>query len=243
MIRLPNPITMVVRFRMDAALYEPPPPRRPGQRGRSRKKGVRLPTLLAVAVDSATVWTEHVVQYWYGELKRSIQITSSTAVWFHSGQPPVPIRWVIIRDPLGRFKTQALLCTDLSASPEQIVAWFIQRWQLEVTHREVREHLGVETQRQWSDKAIARTTPALLGLFSLVTVFAHHLACQENRTRCPRRTAWYAKPLPTFSDAIAVVRHALWRHPTFHTSHFNRHIAKLPQAVFSRFAEALCYSS
>lgn len=259
MIRLPNPITMVVRFRMsrdpdsasrivkrdqgDAALYEPVPPRRPGQRGRSRKKGARLPTLLAVAADSTTVWTEHVVQYWYGELKRSIQITSSTAVWFHSGQPPVPMRWVIIRDPLGRFKTQALLCTDLTASPKQIVAWFIQRWQLEVTHREVREHLGVETQRQWSDKAIARTTPTLFGLFSLVTVFAHHLACQDNRTLCPRRAAWYAKPLPTFSDAIASVRHALWRYPTFHTSHFNRHIAKLPKAVFNRFAEARCYSS
>jgi hypothetical protein len=74
-------------------------------------------------------------------------------------------------------------------------------------------------------------------LFSLVTVFAHHLALAT------RRAAWYAKPLPTFSDAIAAVRHALWRHPTLHTSCFNRHIAKMPQAVFGRFADALCHSS
>jgi len=127
MIRLPNPITMVVRFRMDTALYEPAPPRRPGQLGRPRKKGARLPTLLTVAADPATLWTEHVVRHWYGEVKRHIQITSGTAVWFHSGMPVVPIRWVIVRDPLGRFKTQALLCTDLSASPIQILEWFIQR--------------------------------------------------------------------------------------------------------------------
>jgi hypothetical protein len=249
MIRLPNPITMVVRFRLDAALYEPAPPRRPGQKGRPRKKGVRLPALTQVAADPTTVWTPHIVHYWYGELERQIEFTSGTAVWkppaagwFHIAKPVVPIRWVILRDPLGRFKTQALLCTDLHACPIQIVEWFIQRWQMEVTQREVRQHLGVETQRQWSDKAIARTTPALFGLFSLITVLAHHLARTHLAHLPIRRTAWYAKPLPTFSDAIAFVRHELWRCPTFHMSHANGHIAKLPDAIFSRFAEALCYS-
>jgi len=243
MTQLANPITMVTRFRMDAALYSPAPARLLGQKGRPRKKGERKPTLLAVAADPATVWTDHVVRYWYGEVKRHIQITSDSAVWFHSGLPLVPIRWVIIRDPLGRFKTQALLCTDPNVSPVQIVEWFIQRWQMEVTHREVREHLGVETQRQWSDLAITRTTPALFGLFSLVTILAHHLAFTHSDRLPVRRAAWYAKPLPTFSDAIAVVRHEFWRCPTFHTSRFNRHIAKLPVAIFNRFADALCFSS
>ena len=56
---------------------------------------------------------------------------SGTAVWYHGGKPPVPLRWVLIRDPRGEFPTQALLCTDLDAPPEQIVAWFVLRWQLE----------------------------------------------------------------------------------------------------------------
>lgn len=241
MIRLPNPITMVVRFRLDAALYAPAPPKPPGQKGRPRKKGARLPALSAIALDVATVWMEHVVPYWYGERKRLIQLATGTAVWFRSGLPLVPIRWVIVRDPLGRFKTQALLCTDLNVSPTQIVEWFIQRWQLEVTHREVREHLGVETQRQWSDAAIARTTPALFGLFSLVTVMAHHLATHGQVLA--RQAAWYAKPHSTFSDALAAVRFVLWRHPTFHLSRANRHIAKIPQAIFDRFADALCFTS
>ena len=85
----------------------------------------------------------------------------------------------MIRDPKGKFKTQALLCTDLNIDPVQtpalaagasVIKWFVLRWQLEVTYHEVREHLGVETQRQWSDLAILRTTPALLALFSLVTL-------------------------------------------------------------------------
>ncbi len=241
MTQLANPIIMVVRFRMDAALYEPAPPRDPKAKGRPRKKGKRLPTLAAVAADAATGWTRQVMRHWYGEVKRTIEFTSDTAVWFHSGQPTLPIRWVIVRDPLGRFKTQALLCTNLQASPVQIIEWFIQRWQIEVTQREVREHLGVETQRQWSDLAILRTTPALFGLFSLVTVLAHRLA-QRGKVLA-RATAWYAKPRPTFSDALAAVRLELWRQPTFQMSKNNTHIAKLPIAIFKRFAEALCYAS
>ena len=241
MSQLATPITMVVRFRLDAALYEPAPARRPGQQGRPRKKGARLPTLAQVAVNPHTRWQRHTVRYWYGELKRAIEITSGTAVWFHCGHPAVPIRWVIVRDPLGKFKTQALLCTDLQAKPQQIVEYFIQRWQLEVTLRDVREHLGVETQRQWSALAIARTTPALLGLFSLVTVLAHRLA-QRGKV-LTRQTAWYAKPRPTFSDALAAVRYELWRCPTFHPSQANRDIAKLPATVLKHLAFALCYST
>src|SRR4029079_10086111 len=129
----------------------------------------------------------------------------------------------------------------LQAQPLQIVQWFIQRWQLEVTHREVREHLGVETQRTWSDLAIARTTPALFGLFSLVTVLAHFLAKHEKVLA--RQTAWYGKPIPTFRDALAAVRCQLWRCPTFHVSKANADIAKLPNSVFKRFADALSYAT
>jgi hypothetical protein len=95
-----------------------------------------------------------------------IEMVSQTAIWFHGGLPPLPIRWVLIRDPQGKFKTQALLCTDVKQDPVQIIKWFDLRWQMVVTCHEVREHLGVETQRQWSDLASLCTTPALRGLFS-----------------------------------------------------------------------------
>src|SRR5919202_1826681 len=128
---------------------------------------------------------------WYGGGRRDVDVATRTAVWYHTGLPPVPIRWVLIRDPQGTFATQALLCTDLAADPAQILAWFVQRWQLEVTLEEARRHLGDETQRQWSERAIRRATPALLGLFSLVTLLAHQR--MTDPTEATRQAAWYRK--------------------------------------------------
>jgi len=223
--RLVHPICMITRLRLDAALYEPAPPRCEGQKGRPRKKGKRLPTLEAVLQDPKTTWQEVTFQEWYGEKRRTVEITSGNAVWFHSGLPPLPIRWVLIRDPKGKFKPQALLCTDVKIEPVQILKWFVRRWQMEVTFHEVRTHLGVETQRQWADQAIARTTPALLGLFSLVTLWAHTHA---HKGSLPiRQTAWYTKTLPTFSDALTIVKQELWHHLLFQPSLFQGNMQKM----------------
>jgi hypothetical protein len=169
-----------------------------------------------------------------------VEVATGTAVWYHSGLPPVPLRWVLIRDPLGTFDTQALLCTDPAATPAQILGWFVQRWQLEITFEEVRRHLGVETQRQWSDLAIRRTTPALLGLFSLVTLLAHPHMAAAGRVR---RAAWYPKPRPTFADALALVRRQLWGQAAFRTSTRAGDGVEVPRALVERLTDALCYAA
>ena len=193
--------------------------------GRPRKKGKRLPTLETVLNDEQTIWQTLIVQEWYGEKQREIQIASHTAVWYHSGKPPLPIRWVLIRDPKKKFKSQALLCTNLETSPEQIIQWFVRRLQVEVTFHEVRTHLGVETQRQWADLSILRITPALLSLFSLITLLANCHA-QKNQLLI-QRTAWYNKKLPTFSDALATVKQEFWSQIFFRTSRKNNDNQKL----------------
>jgi DDE superfamily endonuclease len=187
--KLTNPITFITRLRLDAALYEPAAPRRPRQIGRPRLKGERLPNLSEVAVDPRTVWKPTTIANWYGSEERKVEMASATAVWYSTGLFAVPVRWVLIRDPQGEFKTQALLCTDLDADPKKILRWFVTRWQLEVTFQEMRRHLGFETQRQWSDMAIRRTTPALLGLFSLVALFAHQ-RIREAAGVFRRQAAW-----------------------------------------------------
>jgi hypothetical protein len=224
--QLRNPICMITRFRLDAALYEPVKPE-PGKMGRPRKKGNRLPTLEKVAENQDTRWKRLTVQEWYGEKKRDIEITSQTAVWFHNGTPPLPIRWVIVRDPKKIFKTQALLCTDIHVSAEQIIQWFVRRWQVEVTFHEVRTHLGVETQRQWADLSILRSTPALLGLFSIVTLLAN-LHAQKQKLPV-QQAAWYNKQLPTFSDALRIVKQTLFSLRPFQTSQFYYEIRKVPR--------------
>lgn len=238
---LPEPVYMVTQLRLDAALYEPAPPRTTGMLGRPRKKGKRLPKLSDVLEDKLTIWKRISVENWYGQGSTQVEITSGTAVWYHSGMPVVPLRWVLIRDPNGKFQTKAILCTDQSAEPVQILKWFIRRWQVEVTFQEVRTHLGVETQRQWSDKAIARTTPILMGLFSWVTLLAHR--SQKNGKFPVRQAAWYAKTTPTFSDAIALVRRRIWEHWGFCMSVSGSNMQKLRPILLNRLFEAVCYST
>jgi hypothetical protein len=234
-------VTVITRLRLDAALYEPAPPRRPRQNGRPRIKGKRLPTLAAVAAASTTGWTPVTVAQWYGAGARTVEIAADTAVWYHSGLPPVALRWVLIRDPQGQFATQALLCTDPAAEPAQIIAWFVLRWQLEVTFEEARRHLGVETQRHWSDLAIRRTTPILFGLFSVVTLLAHEHAGET--ALVVRQAAWYHKDEPTFADALAVVRRDLWQHLAFRASAAESELVKVPRALLDHLTETLAYAA
>ena len=246
---LREPVTLIARLRMDAALYAPAPARQPGQNGRPPLKGARRPSLKTLLDQPQTTWASAAVA-WYDGATRTVELTSQTAVWYRSGKPPVPIRWVLIRDPQGSFATQALLCTDPAEDPTRILQWFVLRWQLEVTpypvrgrlFQEVRTHLGVETQRQWSDLAIARTTPVLLGLFSWTTLAAH--ALQNRRPMTQRTAAWYDKPSPTFVDAIALVRRRLWlASEGFSLSAADPDIQELPVALFHRLVDSLTYAA
>ncbi len=236
-----RPVTFIARLRLDAALYTPAPPRQPGQMGRPRLKGQRLPTLKTLLDCPNTRWMSAALA-WYDDVARTIEFSSQTALWYHTGKPPVPIRWALIRDPMRQFDSQALLCTDTTVAPVQIIKWFVLRWQVEVTFQEARAHLGVETQRQWSDRAIARTTPVLLGLFSWITLAAHLLG-----NRClgtPRSAAWYAKSEPTFVDAIALARRHLWfASATFCMSSQNPDMQQIPTPSFNRFIESLAYAA
>ena len=231
----------VTRLRLDARLFTPAPTRRPGTNGRPRLKGERLPLLSAVLTDPATVWQRLTVARWYGEGARDIELATGTVVWHHPGLPLVPLRWVLVREPLGQFDAQALLSTDLALSAVDVVGYFVRRWRVEVTFQETRRHLGVETQRQWSDAAIARTTPVLLALFSSVTLLAARLV---HDGRLPVRTAaWYVKRTPTFSDALAAVRAHCWRWQRFRTSPREVDMVNLPRHVVRRLSEAACYAA
>jgi len=234
-------VAVVTRLRLDAAVYEPAPARRAKQTGRPRKKGRRLPTLQQVATATATPWQRVTVRGWYGERARTVAMVSGTCVWYHTGMPAVPIRRVLIRDPEGQFETQALLCTKLEVTPLQVLEWFVLRWQVEVTFEEARAHLGMETQRQWSAKAVARTTPCVLGLYSLMSLLAERMREQQGLT--VRRDAWYAKERVTFSDTLAMVRRWLWAEQHFQLSQTAADLMKVPRAFFERLTETLCYAA
>jgi hypothetical protein len=229
-------VTMITRLRLDAGLFEPPPERRLGTKGRPPVKGARLPSLTKRLSDPATAWQRIEVSNWYGRTKRRLDLASGTALWHHPGKQ-LAIRWLLVRDPTGQKEPQAFLSTDLSVDPVEMLGWFVRRWRIEVTFEEAR-HLGMETQRQWSDRAIARTTPALLGLFSLVTLWATRLASDRGLPRDHVR--WYPKQSATFSDALALVRRELWTSLSFATSGHDRDVQKIPADIFDRLMLVAC---
>jgi hypothetical protein len=234
-------VSVITRLRLDAALYEPAPARQRGQNGRPRKKGARLPTLKQVLADGATPWQGVTLERWYGASARRVEMATGTCVWYHAGMPAVPIRWVLVRDPQAEFDAQAFLSTNLEVAAQQMLAWFVRRWTVEVTFEEARAHLGVETQRQWSEKAITRTTPALFALYSVVTLLAAHLI--ERQELSVRRAAWYAKESATFSDTMAMVRRYLWSHAYFSMSGIKADMIKVPRSLLERLTETLCYAA
>jgi hypothetical protein len=207
--------SLITRLRLDAALYDPPPAREPRQLAQPRLKGDRRPTLEAVWADAETPWSKLTMDPWYDDGPREVEVATDTAVWFQSGKLPMLLRWVLIRNRNKCFEPQALLSTNLDHTPEQILTWFSRRWTIEGTLEEARAHLGMETQRHWNERAIARTTPALLSLYSIITLTAHQLLRKESTI--VRVTAWYAKIRPTFAEAIALVRRHLWDHLHFST--------------------------
>jgi hypothetical protein len=236
-------VCVITRLRLDASLFRPAPKRRRGQRGRSPLKGRRLPKLSCVLASKKTIWSSIVVSQWYNAQQRRLLVATGTAVWYHAGIAPVPIRWVLVRDPSGEHDPSAFLSTDLDATPATILGWFVSRWRVETTFQEARAHLGVETQRQWSDLAIVRTTPALLGLFSLVTVWADSLARDAGSVLRPHAAVWYHKQEPTFSDAIAAVRRVLWAPPDLSMSRQQGETVIMPVTLVKRVFQTLCLAA
>ena len=156
-------------------------------------------------------------------------------------KPPISGRFVLVRDPEGQLEPRAYLCTDESLRPTRILSYFVRRWQMEVTFAECRRHLGVETQRQWSRLAIDRTTPVLLGLFSLVSLLGQR--SHSTGELAPRQAAWYSKRAPSFSDAIAAVRRQLWLHENISYSRNNAEHPFISHQLLQRWADALAYAA
>ena len=167
-------------------------------------------------------------------------LASATAVWCHSGKPPVTIRWVAGARPHRRFEPQALLCTDVTLEARRIVGFFVRHRTMETTFQEAKTHLGIEGQRQWNDLAVARATPLRLALFCLVTLLVQRQPAWQTSVR---QAAWYKKALPTFPDALTQVRRCLWRQMAFCMSSDQPNSRKPPANLFVHFGELLTYAA
>ena len=230
-------VTWITTGRLDAVLHELPPQRTRHTIGRPRVVGQRLASLQQVLQDPETHWQKLTLD-WYGEGQRTVEICTATALWYRYGSDPLPIRWVLTRDPSGKRPPKAIFSTDPTQTAEQMIRDFMKRWSLEVTFEESRAHLGIETQRQWSDLAIERSTPLLFGLYSLVTLFGR--ALHPDGQIPIAQAAWYRKHSATFRDVLAVVRRHLWGQGTFPTSPTAPDVVLVPRSTFEHWSWAVC---
>jgi len=251
-INFRKPVRYVSRLRLDASLYAAPKPKPASQPGPQPGVGARLPSPQDLLDGPNTIWDLREVDWYSGE-RRLVETTTGVAFWYSTGQTPLPIRYIVVRDPLGKLEPAAFFTTDPEAfpstpyqpvstlSPFQILDWFIGRWNEEVTFEDVRQHLGFETQRQWSDLAILRTSPAILGLFSFVTLLAHALLGDDELP--VRQAAWYVKDEATFADVLAFVRRYLWEEVQLQTYGSNPHTLEVPAAAWRDLLEVLAYAA
>jgi hypothetical protein len=232
-------VRLIAPLRLDARLFTPAPEREPGAVGRPRVAGDRLPDLDIVLADPKAEWSRAAVR-WYDGADRDLEIAGGTAVWYHNGFEPLPLRWVLTRDPAGRLEPRAYFSTRPEDEAASIPAEFIKRWPIEVTFEEARAHLGVETQRQWSDRAIERETPCLLGLYSVVALLGE--ALHRASPIAIRAAAWYPKAEATFSDVLAAVRRECWGFLDIRTSERDPSCAEIPRPQLDRLLNAVCYA-
>ena len=231
-------ITLIAPLRLDARLFEPPPTTKAAT-GRPRIVGQRVSDLRDVLVSQATVWQTETIA-WYGKGWKTVEVTTGTALWYSTGFTPLSLRWVLVRDPEGKRASRAFFSTDQQQPAASIVADVVQRWPLEVTVEESRAHLGIDTQRQWNDQAIERSTPTLFGLYRLTALLGD--ACYGAGNIPISTSAWYRKPYATFSDVLAAVRSLLWDSQSFQTSPTDPDMVIIPHSVLSRLTHAVCYS-
>ena len=202
-----NNVALISRMRLDAQLFQMPV-NRPNKVGRKQIKGEHI-NLKNLLQDPKQVWQTLTVN-WYGGEQRTLECLSFVCLWYHAGELPLELRVVLVKTPGGKNEAEVFFSTDTNHSAFEIINWFILRWNIEVTFFEVRAHLGVETQRQWSDNAIQRSTPLLMAMYSLLTLIALKMNVVK-KLATYEITAWYNKQGElTFADIIVLVRRSIW---------------------------------
>ncbi len=162
-------VTLISRLRLDAQLFEFPE-FEPKKLGRPPIKGDRI-SLKALLNDPEQIWQSSTID-WYGGKSKVVEYLSFVCLWYQAGKTPVPMRIVLVKTPDGKNVAETFFSTDVGLTATKIIFYFVCRWNIEVTFEETRAHLGIETQRQWSDKAIQRSTPLLMGLYFILTLVA-----------------------------------------------------------------------
>jgi hypothetical protein len=203
-------LTLVSLLHPEACMYEPPPPRPKGMKGRNRVRGQKLPHPAAVVAQSKR---KRLTVDWYAANRRKVEYVTGTGHWYKATEGLVKIRWVFVHDRQGRMQDRYFYSTDPSMSPSKIIALYTARWSIEVTFQEVKQRLGFATSRNRTPKSVERTGMFLMSLYTVVAlIYRKQIAGRKPRIG---KNPGHQKLEPTFSDALASVRRVLWDETIF----------------------------
>ncbi len=239
--RMIEPVVIVTRLRLDAALYDPAPVRKPGTTGRPRKKGARQSTLAQRLADPETVW-QRITVAWYGGTTRTVELASATAVWYHNGLPPVAIRWVLIRDPASGSSIPKRFCAPISRlrlKPSWSGLFCDGNWKSLF----MRSVLIWAWRRSGNGPILPSCAPPLPCSRSFLWSPSLLISCSRVSLCLFAAAAWYTKALPTFSDTLALVRQHLWPVTLSYLSPAKADMIEIPRALFERFIQTLAFAA
>jgi Transposase DDE domain len=226
-------LTLVSKFYSDAALYKPPPPRTRRTIGHPRVKGPKLPSPQEVVAHRAR--RAHLAVSW-GGTTRDVEIVTGTGHWYRIGEALVVVRWVYVHDCTGTHRDEYFFTTNLNLRPKQIVECYTQRWSIETTFQECREHLKLASTKCYGQHTVLRFTPCLFGLYTLIVLLYLQL---PDLLRLPSVVSWSGKSTTTFADMLTCVRRAIWQQWFFQTPTTAEPFSKLPRSLQETILYAL----
>lgn len=206
----PKNLRMIGPLRWDAALYELPEPRRPGQHGATPKKGKRLPTPREM-IEDTQAYPEKVQKVQLGSTVRRLRLQVVRDILWYTGAKTEPVSLVLVRDVAGVWRDEALLATSQDATAEFVVSGYCRRWSVEVAFLESKQFLGLHDPQVWSEGSVERAHPMAWFVQSVAILW--YAVSGQDGSQVKRDRPWYtAKKTPTFADMLGALRLQLWEH-------------------------------
>jgi hypothetical protein len=207
----PENLHILGPLRWDAALYERPGPY--SKKGRPPVKGKRMPTPKAM-IEDVQAYPAHEEEIAFPKLQRRPRIQVVRDVLWYTGCKDKPVVVVLVRDPLGQWRDEALVATDPSVSAAFMIQGYCRRWSIEPAFFDSKQYLGLHDPRVWSERSVERAHPMAWFVGTLTILWyavAGHAGAQVERER-----SWYPQKVsPTFSDMLGALRLQMWQHRVF----------------------------
>jgi hypothetical protein len=151
----PSNLEVIGPLPLKAALYRAPGPAEPHRRGRKPKKGERLPAPKEMLgrPEEFVAWQQ---TFALPSGEKELRVQALRGLLWYTGCKEERVAVVLLRDPSGSWRDEALLSTDVTLSVEEVVAGYCRRWSIEVAFHDAKQYLGMQDPQVWCEASVLR---------------------------------------------------------------------------------------